>query len=156
VRGPITSSDRARPGASRDASRGGRSARRTPFNDYTLPRVSPDEGPIVAVDVIRRMAAGDAEPVLPTIAETLSRATVLGSVERAVRNRALARLLITPEVQDIPLRNFRALERAIEAGRRAAEQALERGGKQVLLDALHEPFEPVASQARGLPARAPA
>jgi NTE family protein len=115
-----------------------------------------DEGPIVAVDVIRRMAAGEAEPVLPTIAETLSRAAVLGSVERAERNRALARLLITPEVQDIPLRNFRALDRAIEAGRRAAEQALERGGRQVLLDALHEPFEPVASQARGLPARAPA
>jgi NTE family protein len=108
-----------------------------------------DEGPIVAVDVIRRMPDGTVEPALPTITETLSRATVLGSVERAARNRTLAHVVVTPDVQDIPLRNFRALDRAIEAGRRAAEQTLESGGKQALLAALGAPFgatSPVASR----------
>ena len=67
------------------------------------------EGPIVAVDVVRRLEASAVdEPALPSIMETLSRATVLGSVERAERNRELALLVITPETQDIPLRDFRA------------------------------------------------
>jgi NTE family protein len=114
-----------------------------------------DEGPIVAVDVIRRMTDGGSGVTLPSITETLSRATVLGSVERAERNRSLARLLITPEVQDIPLRDFRSLDRAIEAGRRAAVEALERGGEQVLVDALREPFAPVWPTA-AVPAPAPA
>ena len=46
------------------------------------------EGPVVAVDVIRRLEpTGDEEPELPSITETLARATVLASVERAERNR---------------------------------------------------------------------
>ena len=86
------------------------------------------EGPIVAVDVVRRLEASAAdEPPLPSIMETLSRATVLGSVERAERNRELALLVITPETQDIPLRDFRALDRAVEAGRAAARAALDAG-----------------------------
>jgi predicted acylesterase/phospholipase RssA len=57
-----------------------------------------DEGPIVAIDVIRRREGVDesAVPALPTITETLSRATVLGSVERAENNRRLADLVVTP------------------------------------------------------------
>ena len=87
------------------------------------------EGPIVAIDVVRRLeASDDGEAPLPSIVETLSRATVLGSVERAERNRELALLVITPDVQDVPLRDFRALDRAIEAGRVAARRALDTGG----------------------------
>jgi predicted acylesterase/phospholipase RssA/CRP-like cAMP-binding protein len=85
-----------------------------------------DEGPVVAVDVIRRLDApheGE-ELSLPSITETLARATVLGSVERAERNRALARLVITPDVQDVALREWSALDRAVEAGRRAAQESL--------------------------------
>jgi predicted acylesterase/phospholipase RssA len=97
------------------------------------------EGPILAVDVIRRLDEPSAEePPLPTITETLARATVLGSVERAERNRALARLLVTPDVQEIGLREWSALNRAVEAGRHAATKALEAGGAaslQALLDA---------------------
>ena len=73
---------------------------------------------------------------MPSITETLARATVLGSVERAERNRDLARLLITPDVQDVALREWSALDRAVEAGRRAAEHALEDGGAEHLLEAL--------------------
>jgi predicted acylesterase/phospholipase RssA len=91
------------------------------------------EGPVIASDVIRRVSTnGDERPPVPTIMETLSRATVLGSVERAEANRALAALVVTPDVQDVPLRDFRALDRAIEAGRRAAAEALEAGGRAAL------------------------
>ena len=95
------------------------------------------EGPILASDVIRRLspreAADSSLPALPSLVETLSRATVLGSVERAESNRGLAQLVVTPEVQDIPLRDFTQLDRAIEAGRQAAQQTLADGGKEILL-----------------------
>jgi NTE family protein len=98
--------------------------------------VGAEPGPVVAVDVMRRLENDDPETspqaLLPTILETLSRATVLGSVERAEANRRLADLLITPDVQDISLRGFRHLERAVDAGRRAAEEALASGGKDAL------------------------
>ena len=71
--------------------------------------------------------------------ETLSRATVLGSVERAERNRDLALLVLSPEVQDIPLRDFRALDRAIEAGRAATRRALDDGGRDAILAAVSSP-----------------
>ena len=96
------------------------------------------EGPVVAVDVIRRLEApreGE-EPSLPSITETLARATVLGSVERAERNRALARLVIAPDVQDVALREWSALDRAIDAGRRAAEDALAGAGADDLREVL--------------------
>ena len=99
-----------------------------------------EEGPIVAVDVVRRLeASGADEPPLPSIMETLSRATVLGSVERAERNRELALLVITPDTQDIPLRDFRALDRAVEAGRAAARAALDAGAREEILAAVTAP-----------------
>jgi NTE family protein len=98
------------------------------------------EGPVVAVDVIRRVdEAGDAEPALPTITETLARATVLGSVERAERNRELALLVVTPDVQAIGLREWSALDRAVEAGWLAATRTLETGGADRLRAALDVP-----------------
>ena len=98
------------------------------------------EGPIVAVDVVRRLEASAVdEPPLPSIMETLSRATVLGSVERAERNRELALLVITPDTQDIPLRDFRALDRAVEAGRAAARAALDAGSREEILAAVTAP-----------------
>jgi predicted acylesterase/phospholipase RssA len=95
-----------------------------------------EPGPVVAVDVMRRLEASADEtgraPVMPTILETLARATVLGSVERAETNRPLAHLLIAPEVQDVSLRGFRNLDRIVEAGRLAAETALAEGGRDAL------------------------
>jgi NTE family protein len=98
------------------------------------------EGPVVAVDVIRRVDGEEsAEPRIPTITETLARATVLASAERAERNRELALLLATPEVQSIGLREWSALDRAIEAGRIAMTHALETGGAERLRAALDAP-----------------
>ena len=93
----------------------------------------PQEGPIVAVDVVRRLeiAAGESPP-LPSIMETMARATLLGSVERAEQNRRLATLVICPEVQDIGLRQFSALDRAVAAGYEAASRALADGGAEIL------------------------
>ena len=61
---------------------------------------------------------------------------MLGSVERAETNRALALLLVTPEVESIKLRAWSALDVAIEAGRIGALQALENGGAEKLQAAL--------------------
>ena len=101
--------------------------------------VADEPGPVVAVDVMRRLdSAGvhlEQGPLLPTIVETLSRATVLGSVERAEANRLLADVLIAPDVQDVPLRGFRNLDRAVDAGRRAAEQALADGALEAIEEA---------------------
>jgi NTE family protein len=99
-----------------------------------------DEGPIVAIDVVRRLEASEeVEPPLPSIMETLSRATVLGSVERAERNRELALLVVTPDVQDVPLRDFGALDRAIEAGRSATRRVLDAGGRDTIVAAVSAP-----------------
>jgi predicted acylesterase/phospholipase RssA len=97
-----------------------------------------DEGPIVAVDVIRRLdeVEESASPSVPSIMETLSRATVLGSVERAERNRRLADLLVTPSVQDVAMREFSALDRAADAGREAMRTILESGGADSLRERL--------------------
>lgn len=97
------------------------------------------EGPVVAVDVVRKPGPqdpADEELPLPSIMETLARATVLGSAERSARNRALAAVTIEPPVQDIALRAFSQLDRAIEAGRAAAEAALANGGRDALRQAL--------------------
>jgi NTE family protein len=104
--------------------------------------VADEPGPVLAVDVMRRVAIDELATTpgssLPTILETLSRATVLGSIERAEANRGLARIVIAPDVQQVSLRDFRRLETAVEEGRRAAEEALAAGAKVALLDALAE------------------
>jgi predicted acylesterase/phospholipase RssA len=107
------------------------------LNNLPIDVMASDEpGPVIGVDVMRKLEAGDLDPsraaLLPTILETLSRATVLGSVGRAEANRELADVLITPDVQDIALRDFRQLARAVDAGRRAAEDALTAGGRDAL------------------------
>jgi predicted acylesterase/phospholipase RssA len=95
-----------------------------------------EPGPVVAVDVMHKFAPPDGSAALPTILEVLSRATVLGSIQRADANRALARVVISPDVHDLSLRDFRNIEPAVEAGRRAAEEALAAGLKDDLLAAV--------------------
>ena len=102
------------------------------------------EGPIIAVDVARRHERNEGEsPRIPSIMETMARSTILGSGERSERNRKLATLVITPAAQDIGLREFKALDRAIAAGYDAASAALAEGGAELLAGAL--PRDPPAS-----------
>jgi NTE family protein len=109
------------------------------LNNLPVDLMDASEGPVVAIDVIRRMRPAEEEQAvsrLPSIMETLSRATVLGSAERAERNRRLAALTITPDVQDMGLREFSKLEEAVDAGRKAADEALAAGGEKDLRAAL--------------------
>jgi predicted acylesterase/phospholipase RssA len=104
------------------------------------PMAETGEGPILAVDVIRRMEPSGAEtPSLPSITETLARATVLGSAQRAERNRRLALLVLAPDVRNVALRDFSALDRAVEAGREEATRVLEDGGGDLLRRAMEAP-----------------
>jgi predicted acylesterase/phospholipase RssA len=100
-----------------------------------------DEGPIVAVDVIRKVEEQDESraPDLPSITETLARATVLASAERAQDNRRLAALVVMPDVQDVALREFSALDRAAAAGREAMQAALDADGAALLRERLDAP-----------------
>jgi NTE family protein len=107
--------------------------------------VASEPGPVIAVDVMRRIEAADLESsgrsAIPTIVETLARATVLGSIERAEGNRQLATLMVTPDVHGLGLRDFRRIDEALDAGRRAAEAALADGGKEQLAAAAPAPVQ---------------
>jgi predicted acylesterase/phospholipase RssA/CRP-like cAMP-binding protein len=88
------------------------------------------EGPIVAVDVMRRIseehrASGGARTQLPSIVETLSRATALGSWHLAGRSQAQAALVITPDLPSVGTFEWRRFDQIVDAGRVAARRALE-------------------------------
>jgi NTE family protein len=90
------------------------------------------EGPIIAVDVMRRLALEGTQKqdqkeatIIPTILETLSRATALGSWHLAARNQAQAAVVITPDLPAIGTFDWRQIDTALEAGREAAQQALQ-------------------------------
>jgi NTE family protein len=80
-----------------------------------------ESGPIIAVDVMRRW--GGPTSRLPVV-ETLARSMVLGGWQRSERNRARADVLVTPNVDAIAFLEFDRIDEAIEAGRRAADDAL--------------------------------
>jgi NTE family protein len=101
------------------------------------------EGPVVAVDVMRRPAPTksvegrertarrsspfglfSADDKLPSLVDTLARSTVLGSWRRAEANRSRAVVVIAPELVDVGLMEFRRLDAIVERGRVAAEAAL--------------------------------
>jgi len=86
-----------------------------------------DAGPIVAVDVMRQLAVTRRDGEAPlTLMDILVRSTVLGSRHASALATEQVALVISPPVQDIGLRDFRQIDRAVEAGRRAARTAFER------------------------------
>jgi NTE family protein len=101
------------------------------------------EGPIIAVDVTgrigqskrarptfarlarpmrRALTGNDAE--IPHVGETILRTLTVGSIDTVAAARLHADLVITPQVEDIGLMEWKALPRAVELGRRAAREAL--------------------------------
>lgn len=101
------------------------------------------EGPVLAVDVMRKPQAGQGKPVrsrgankpspfglfsadsvLPGLVDTLARSTVLGSTRRAEANRAAAALVINPELGDVGLLEWRRIDAIVERGYTAATAAL--------------------------------
>ena len=91
-------------------------------------------GRTIAVDVLRRSGSGGSSQrparrgtTVPSIFDTMSRATFLGSQQRAIANRALADVVIEPRVSHLNLFDFARIDEALDAGRRAADAALDDG-----------------------------
>lgn len=85
------------------------------------------QGPVIAVDVMRRFdPAPGLRPGenLPSAVDTIARAMVLASWQRAETGRSLAHTLITPTLDGVGMFDFRRIDEIVEGGRRAAEKAL--------------------------------
>jgi NTE family protein len=80
-----------------------------------------NEGPVVAVDVMRPFAV---RPDLPPIAETLARVAVLGSWRAVEQNRARAALTITVPESGTGMLDWNQLDAMVRLGRQAGEAAL--------------------------------
>jgi predicted acylesterase/phospholipase RssA len=102
------------------------------------------EGPVIAVDVTGRMgqfrgpqrprarhlarrarrALTGSEADIPRLGETIMRTVTVGSKDTVAAARLHADLVITPEVDDVGLVDWKALPRVRELGRQAARNAL--------------------------------
>jgi predicted acylesterase/phospholipase RssA len=85
------------------------------------------EGPVIAVDVMTRLPVGSTTR-LPSIIETLARATVIGSHHQADARLSGADVVIVPNVGRVGLLEFTRFDELVEAGRRAARDLIESGG----------------------------
>ncbi len=137
------------------------------------------EGPVIAVDVTnrfeppaevdgtangrpRRFRRGARTPAggrpLPGLAETLTRALTLGSVDTAEIARTHAQLVITPQNNGVGMLEFHQLDRMRAEGRRAAREALDlldaQGGLHpslgVIEERTEEPVAPGGEHDRGV------
>ncbi|MFM8883633.1 MAG: patatin-like phospholipase family protein, partial [Solirubrobacterales bacterium] len=87
-----------------------------------------EEGPVVAIEVGGRFEPeieDDGLPGLPGVGETLMRSVLLGSASMAESVTARADLLIEPEVSALKMLAFHEIDKAVEIGRRAAEENLD-------------------------------
>jgi predicted acylesterase/phospholipase RssA/CRP-like cAMP-binding protein len=103
------------------------------------------EGPVIAVDVtgrtgnvkraarpararlgpsVRRALTGN-EAEIPHLAETMLRTVTVGSSDTIAAARLHADLVITPQVGDVGLMDWKSLPRVAELGRRAAREAID-------------------------------
>ncbi|WP_166658161.1 patatin-like phospholipase family protein [Actinokineospora alba] len=85
---------------------------------------SDGEGPVVAVDVMRPFQPVPGDETVPTAVDTIARAMVLASWQRAASGRLLAHTLITPGLDTMGMFDFRRMGEIVDAGRRSAESAL--------------------------------
>jgi NTE family protein len=109
------------------------------------PMAASAEGPVIASDVSaqfalpvsgrsvasgwlsRRIAVrGAGTTPMPALKETLTRSITIGSVDAVSAAREQADLLIEPQTAGIGMLEFRELDRIVQAGRRAALDALAR------------------------------
>jgi NTE family protein len=97
------------------------------LDNLPLAALDPAEGPVIVVDIAEQSplmrAAG--EP-LPSIAETLQRALLLGGSDARAAAHVAADVLICPQVQDFGALEYHLLDELRAAGRAAARAALSR------------------------------
>lgn len=84
-----------------------------------------DEGPVVAVDVMRRWDRAVVPPALPGIVDTIAAASGVGGRQGAERNRELADHLVTPALDDVGLLDWDRMDAIVAAGRQATLAALD-------------------------------
>lgn len=83
--------------------------------------VERDEGPVLAVDVTAGGGVGTPES-MPSIIETLTRSTMLGSRRATVDSRSQAQVVFRPRVDDVGLMEFSRIDTLIARGREAVER----------------------------------
>jgi NTE family protein len=86
------------------------------------------EGPLIAVDVkasVESSRRRDGNVRLPPLGETLMRVILVGSSNTSQAARRHADLIVKPRNEGVGLLEFHQLDRAREAGRAAAREALE-------------------------------
>lgn len=85
-----------------------------------------DEGPVLAVDVSAGTGriGGDG---LPSIIETLTRSTMLGSRRATAESRRRARVVFRPRVDDVGLLDFARIDALVSRGRDSVQDALDAG-----------------------------
>ena len=82
------------------------------------------EGPVIAVDVTAQFGGPSGGEARPRLKEVLVRAISLGGVDALHAARRDADVLIEPRVGEVGMLDFGQLDRVVEAGRRAAREAL--------------------------------
>ena len=105
------------------------------------------EGPVVGCDLttssdddgavslppapvpLLRFLVGTSARELPDIFQTLTRTSTLGSYQAAMASRAMADLAVTSWVGHLGFFDFKKLDEAFDAGRKAADEALEQAEK---------------------------
>ena len=89
------------------------------------PMQADGEGPVLAIDVTGPFSVSTAPGApLPGLKETLSRAIAVGSVHAVEDARERADVLVCPDVADIGMLEWDALDRVVEAGRAAGRAAV--------------------------------
>jgi len=91
--------------------------------------VRAESGPVIAVDVMGRGVPGARRSNrngdrLPSLLETVARSTTLASRGKAEAQRDRATVAIVPDLLDVGLLDFARFDAVVEAGRRAAREAL--------------------------------
>ena len=112
------------------------------------------EGPVVGCDLttssdndgavslppapvpLLRFLVGTSARELPDIFQTLTRTSTLGSFQAAIASREMADLAVTSSVGHLGFFDFKRLDEAFDAGRKAADTALEEAETNGTLDEL--------------------
>jgi NTE family protein len=80
------------------------------------------DGPVVAVDVMRRSASALTDRP-PSLFDTIAQSLTIGGRERLQANLATADAVVAPDLGDTGLLDFDRLERCVRAGRAAVDAA---------------------------------
>jgi NTE family protein len=101
------------------------------LNNLPVDTLADQEGPVIAVNIISRAepdpgstTRGGRAPRVPGIVDTLMRTMTIGSGMASAAAMAQADVVIQPDTSSVGFLEFHQIDRAREAGRIAAREAL--------------------------------